>query len=186
MTLPNIDIPTLIVTDRLELRAPTPTDASQLKAIMDESLEDFKPWLDFAHHPYSLSSLEDLCYRARTLFINREAFIWHIWHRGSERMAGVLDLHSWDWDVPRAELGYWLRTSDTGKGIIAEAAGAVLRLAFTEWGVQRIEAHCDTRNIAAIKVAERLGFQQEGILRRYELDAFGNICDQIMLSRLAP
>ncbi|GES34078.1 acetyltransferase [Streptomyces angustmyceticus] len=65
----------------------------------------------------------------------------------------------------QAELGYWTAREHRGRGCAVEAAGAVLRWAFRELGVERLEWHAEAGNEGSRAVARRLGFRMEGTLR---------------------
>jgi RimJ/RimL family protein N-acetyltransferase len=61
-------------------------------------------------------------------------------------------------DADRVELGYWLREDMTGRGLVTEAARALLIVAETLPGVSCIEIRCDERNAPSAAVPQRLGF----------------------------
>jgi ribosomal-protein-alanine N-acetyltransferase len=63
-------------------------------------------------------------------------------------------------------LGYGLDQAHNGKGLMTEAIHLVLHFAFTEVGLQRVEAGVMPRNIGSIRVLEKSGFQNEGIARK--------------------
>jgi ribosomal-protein-serine acetyltransferase len=63
------------------------------------------------------------------------------------------------------ELGYWLRTDRTGRGYATEAGEAVVRWAFDTFGFGRMELRAGVENLPSQRVAERLGFRREGLLR---------------------
>jgi RimJ/RimL family protein N-acetyltransferase len=65
----------------------------------------------------------------------------------------------------RAELGFLLASQEWGRGYMSEALAGLLRHAFSGLALNRIDADTDPRNMAAIKLLERLGFQYEGLLR---------------------
>jgi RimJ/RimL family protein N-acetyltransferase len=56
------------------------------------------------------------------------------------------------------EIGCWLRADETGKGLITEAATAVLSIAAQIPRFSRAEIRCDARNAPSAAVAPRLGF----------------------------
>ncbi|MEO9034747.1 MAG: GNAT family N-acetyltransferase [Gemmatimonadaceae bacterium] len=58
----------------------------------------------------------------------------------------------------RAEIGYWLRSDFTGRGLVNEAARAVLGAAAAVPRFSHIEIRCDARNAPSVAVARRLGF----------------------------
>ncbi|WP_043264579.1 GNAT family N-acetyltransferase [Streptomyces sp. CT34] len=65
----------------------------------------------------------------------------------------------------QAELGYWTAREHRGKGYTAEAARAVLRWAFRDLGVERMEWLAEAGNEGSWAVARKVGFQREGTLR---------------------
>ncbi|MDZ4840823.1 MAG: GNAT family protein [Hyphomicrobium aestuarii] len=70
-----------------------------------------------------------------------------------------------------AELGYWMGTKFTGAGLMTEAVGAIVRYAFGQLKLHRIEAATLPHNAASIRVLENNGFQREGLARSYlEID----------------
>ena len=70
-----------------------------------------------------------------------------------------------DWE---ADIGYELDPDYWGKGYATEAARALVQHGFREMGLERISSWCIADNIASARVLERLGFRQEGVLRRNE------------------
>jgi len=73
------------------------------------------------------------------------------------------------WHVSRGyrsgEIGYWIRTGETGRGAATEAAGAMLRVGFERLGMHRIVVRIAAGNLASEQVARKLGFTREGLLR---------------------
>jgi RimJ/RimL family protein N-acetyltransferase len=68
---------------------------------------------------------------------------------------------------------------------VSEAAHALARHAFTELGAVRVEIRTDDRNTRSYAVAERLGFELEGILRRHVRDHHGVLRDTRVYGLLA-
>ena len=64
------------------------------------------------------------------------------------------------------ELGYWLDAAMEGKGVVTQACRTMVRHAFEEHELHKVEISCATDNTRSRAVAERLGFSQEGILRQ--------------------
>jgi len=64
-----------------------------------------------------------------------------------------------------AEMGYWIAEHAWGRGYATEAAGAVLRYAFTQRGLHRVFAHHLTRNPSSGRVLQKIGMRREGLLR---------------------
>jgi RimJ/RimL family protein N-acetyltransferase len=62
-------------------------------------------------------------------------------------------------------LGYWVRTSATGKGVASRSSRLVARFALEELGLNRIEIVAAVSNIASQRVAEKMGAVREAVLR---------------------
>ena len=78
-----------------------------------------------------------------------------------------------DWEVPKFEIGYWLRTRFAGQGYMTEAVGCITDFAFDRLGARRVEIRCDSLNRRSARVAERAGFCLEGELRNAEVGPGG-------------
>lgn len=73
----------------------------------------------------------------------------------------------WQIDKP-----YW------NKGIMTEAAKAVIDYLFDQVHYDRIASGCDTRNIGSSRVMQKIGMTLEGTFRRYCYQKDGRIGDK--------
>jgi RimJ/RimL family protein N-acetyltransferase len=64
----------------------------------------------------------------------------------------------------RGEIGWTLHPDFAGRGYAAEAARAVLGLAFDRIGLHRVYAELDARNHASAALARRIGMREEALL----------------------
>lgn len=64
------------------------------------------------------------------------------------------------------ELGFILRRNLWGRGLVSEAASAVIEHVFQTRDVEELQADADPRNVASIRVLERLGFVETGRAER--------------------
>lgn len=85
-----------------------------------------------------------------------------IWDRGV--LVGFVGLFGIDLAFKSAEIGYWIGQGAERRGLITRAARAMLRHAFDELKLHRVELRCAATNARSIAVAERLGFRLEGRL----------------------
>lgn len=106
--------------------------------------------------------------------------IFNVFEKGSDAYVGRIDLHSFDADAPRCEIGYMADPRTQGRGLLREAARACVDLAF-RLGFVRVQAITDPRNVRSIAFAKALGMQEEGVLRNYER-LNGELCDQVVLA----
>lgn len=66
-----------------------------------------------------------------------------------------------------AYLGYGLGVDFTGQGLMTEAVKVILRHAFTNLKLHRVEANVQPENTPSIAVLRRCGFTKEGFSRKY-------------------
>lgn len=66
-----------------------------------------------------------------------------------------------------ASLGYWAGKMYAGNGYTTAAVRAVLRYAFEDLDLHRVEAACQPDNLASRRVLEKCSFIQEGVARAY-------------------
>jgi len=104
--------------------------------------------------------------------------------RSDGELLGGVGLHQLEEGAYRAEVGYWLGREHWGRGYATEAVNAVLRAAFRELGLHRIEARIYPWNRASCRVARRCGFRFEGRLRD-EVQKDGRWQSTLLFSRLA-
>ena len=80
----------------------------------------------------------------------------------------------------RAELGYCLATKYSGRGIVTEAACAVLTFAFEDIGLHKICAKHDIENPASGRIMQKLGMRQEGYMKLDAQRLDGTYSDMIL------
>jgi len=83
-----------------------------------------------------------------------------------------------------ADLGYWVAESANGRGVASAAVARILRIAFDELGLHRVEAGTLVHNAASQRVLQRNGFRRYGLAPRY-LRINGEWRDHILFQRLA-
>jgi ribosomal-protein-alanine N-acetyltransferase len=81
-------------------------------------------------------------------------------------------------------LGYWIDRAVAGRGMASLAVALVCDHAFGEVGLHRVQADIRPENLPSQRLVERLGFRQEGLLRRY-LDIDGDWRDHLAYALLA-
>jgi RimJ/RimL family protein N-acetyltransferase len=62
------------------------------------------------------------------------------------------------------EIGWVFHPGHSGHGYATEAAHAVLHLAFEQLGLHRVIARVDARNVASLRLGDRLGMRREAHL----------------------
>ncbi len=151
--------PTELHTARLLLRPPRQEDLEDELAIANDPEFAFYGRRD----PVTRGSVaEGLARRLATPWSDRPEFV--LVFEG--RVAGNVQLEI-DHANLIAELGYGIAREQWRKGLMTEAARAVIDYGFTTFGLAKIFARADPRNIASVRVLEKLGMTREGLLRKH-------------------
>ena len=83
---------------------------------------------------------------------------------------GNLGLHAIDEGQGRATLGIFIgEKGQWGRGYGTDATRQVLRYAFGEMGLRRVDLGADGDNVRGIRCYEKCGFVREGLLRAYRM-----------------
>jgi len=185
MNLHALPLPTNLelLTPRLRLCATQENDGDEVNAAIQASWPELSTWMPWAK---ALPSLEESRSHARGAvwkWERRSEFDFSIRLRIGGRLIGKCSLHTLETLTGRAEIGYWLDSRLTGRGLMTEAIARLI-IWGEELGFGRLEIRCDARNIASQNVARRLGFEREGCLRRYVFDNGGRLSDLEIWARL--
>ena len=84
----------------------------------------------------------------------------------------------------RGRIGYWVAATARGRGICTRALRVLSRWAFEELELKRLDLITDPDNRASQRVAEKAGFQREGVLRAHLRHPDGRVRDSVMFSLL--
>ena len=78
-----------------------------------------------------------------------------------EKQIGAVSIYKTDDET--GELGWILNKKYWNRGIITEAATALISFAQNDLGIHRFIAHCDTENTGSRRIMEKLGMKQTAI-----------------------
>lgn len=81
----------------------------------------------------------------------------------TDELLGSIDVRV----APTGSIGYWIGPWARGRGVATSALILLSRWAIREGGVERLELFADVANAASQRVAEKAGFQREGVLRAH-------------------
>lgn len=174
---PQIRIPEQFESDRLVIRAPRVRDAAELRAAIEESIDDLRPWMPWAARVPTLEEARANLRQARRKYLEHKDFRLNLFLKSTETFVGGSGIHRVDWSVPKVEIGYWVRKSYAGQGYVTEAVNTITDFAVRYLGARRVEIRMDDRNEQSWRVAERCGFELEGILRNERRAADGSLGD---------
>ncbi|MBI3837689.1 MAG: GNAT family N-acetyltransferase [Planctomycetia bacterium] len=158
-------------------------DAAALHEAVRESMSELGRWLSWCHPGYSIEdSLQFLGSRGEAHGKEGE-YGFAIIDRSSGQFLGGCGINQVDQASLRANLGYWVRSSATKRGVAVGAARLVARWAFETLKLQRIEIVAATGNHASQRVAEKVGATRECVAR-HRLRVHGVPHDAVVFSLL--
>ncbi|MFX3623247.1 MAG: GNAT family N-acetyltransferase [Ectobacillus sp.] len=169
-----LDFPSEFHTERLFIRMPLPGDGKAVYEAINESIEELKPWMPFAHKEQTEQEVEANIRDAHIKFLRREDLRLLVFLKETGELVASSGLHRINWDVPKFEIGYWIRSRFSKKGYMTEAVAGIAEFAFTELGANRLEIRCDAKNARSRAIPERLGFKLEGILENDDVSVDGS------------
>ena len=164
MNLIKSDIPLSFHTPRFTIRRFDPDDEEMLFEAASESINEVHPFLPWCHPEYSIEDSRSWLETIEPNWKDENAYAFAITDHESGKFMGGCGLNSIDVD-PIANLGYWIRSSEVGKGVASEATFGLLNFGFKYLGLMRIEIMMSTHNEASKKVAINAGATFEGTLR---------------------
>jgi RimJ/RimL family protein N-acetyltransferase len=151
-----------LIDEELLLRPFHLDDSTGLYCAVKESLRELKPWMSWASDSYNELSAREYITIARARWEEGTFYAFAI-TRGEE-IFGACTLSSLHPIYHFCNLGYWVRTSFHGHGLAGRAAKLAARFAFENVGIIRVEIVIALKNQASIRVAEKIGAHDEGIL----------------------
>lgn len=115
---------------------------------------------------------------------NNTYFAYVLVDDNSGSMMGFIDLKNIDWTVPKSEIGFFIDGDYAGQGITSKALAVFCQYCFEHHGFKKIFLRTHESNMAAIKVAEKCGFEIEGVLRRDYKTTAGELVDVLYYGKL--
>ena len=153
------------MSERIVLRPPILADVPAIYAAVDESRAELSTWMPWCTPSYAEVNVAAFVENSAMDHQIGRAYEFGIFEPDGT-FLGNCGLNSVNAENRFANLGYWMRTSRTGRGF---ATSAVLELAawgFSNTDLNRLEIVVALGNRASQRVAERAGAVREGTLRQ--------------------
>jgi RimJ/RimL family protein N-acetyltransferase len=131
-----------------------------------ESFNEFSQWMPWCHPNYSMDDTSTFILSREEAWKNDAAYGFAVFDVETGIFQASVGLNFVNRIYRMANLGYWVRTSATGRGIASRGTRLVARFAFEQLNLQRIEIVAAVGNLASQRVAEKAGALREGVLRK--------------------
>jgi RimJ/RimL family protein N-acetyltransferase len=174
----NGQFPALLATPRLMLRPYVRADSPGFLDLVNSN----RRTLQREFEPITTRVLNDV---DAADYVNENAdkwtsgkeFCYGIWHEPSKSLIGQLRTKNIVWEVPAAELSYFVDKAMQRQAFATEAIRALVRVAFTELNFRRICIRIVATNKESLLLAQKLGFAYEGVHRNEFRCGFGELHD---------
>ncbi len=155
-----------------------PVIQSERLCLRPMSLADTDDIFLFTSNPQTVEFLSWHPHREKTItksFINavlekyskNEPAQWAIELKETGKVIGISGFVDFSEDHKRAEIAFVMSPAYQGKGYMTEANKLILQTGFDKLNLNRIQAKAEITNYSSQKVLEKIGMQQEGVLRDY-------------------
>ncbi|MCX4550740.1 GNAT family N-acetyltransferase [Streptomyces sp. NBC_01500] len=154
--------PFTLTSERLLLRPFTPTDAeSVFRSCQDRNIQRWT----IVPSPYARKDAESFVGTiVPTGWESGTNLAFAVQPREGGPLIGAISVfqrgpsHTW-------EIGFWTAKEHRGQGYTAEAVSVLAHHTLSALGVERLEWRAEVGNVGSRAVAEKAGFQVEGVLR---------------------
>ncbi len=156
-------------------------DVDHLYQAVRESIAELSVWMPWCHADYSIEE-------SRAWLELRAG----AWEKGTEYDFAITDakdgsflggcgLNYIDYKNRIANLGYWVRTSRTKRGVASAVVRLLVQFGFEKLKLNRIEVKAAVGNTASQRVVEKIGAKREGILRN-SMVVHDRVYDMVLFS----
>ena len=141
------------------------SDAESMLIAVRSSLPSLAYWMPWCKESYALEDAKAWIQFAQTSWANKTEFPLGIFETQSGAVVGGTGINQINKPFRIGNLGYWVSTPHTGRGVARYAARQAALLGFKELCLTRLEIVVLSHNLASQKVAESLGAQRECLAR---------------------
>lgn len=101
-----------------------------------------------------------------------------------QKLVGYIDVKNIDWNIPKAEVGYFIDQQYAGKGVITNALKLLVCHYFDDLKFVKLLLRIDPNNEYSRKLAEKCGFIVEGMIRMDYKTTKGEIVDLLYYGKI--
>ena len=116
--------------------------------------------------------------------ISNTYFPYVIVDENESKIIGFIDLKNIDWSIPKTQIGFYIDEGYEGKGIISKAVSKIIDYCFEDKGFEKLFMRIHPENLAALKVAEKCGFELEGTIRNDYKTPSGQLVDLLYYGKI--
>jgi len=151
---------------RVGIRRYRSEDVDALFAAARESVGELSVWMPWCSAKYTRADSDAFVASRDAEWEQGEHYSFVIFDTETGLFLGGVGLNFINRVHQFANVGYWVRSSQTSRGVATTAAQLAARFGLTELGFNRIEIVSAAGNVASQRVAKKVGARCEGVLRK--------------------
>jgi RimJ/RimL family protein N-acetyltransferase len=148
------------------IRPAVETHVDDLHAAVVASLAELDPWFPWCHEGYERAEMAEFVRRARRARERGQEYHFAIHDAADGTVIGSVGLRLDHHDPAIGEIGYWVATEHTGRGVATRSTRLLAAWALGEVGLERIEIVAAVTNERSRAVARAAGAREEGVARQ--------------------
>jgi len=171
--------------DHFNIRLMTSQDADNYFHLVEnnrERLADFFPGT--VAKTQTITDTENFLAYFEKLTTERTFYPYAIVDLQTNQFIGYLHASNVDWNISKAEIGFYIDRNHSQKGIITKAVHCLMNHYFDTLGFNKIFLRTHPENTAAIALAEKCGFELEGRIRHDFKTSAGKLIDLLYYGKL--
>jgi ribosomal-protein-serine acetyltransferase len=177
------------IDDEITLRLIEADHAEELFAVVDANRDSLLPWMRWVNEVTDPEVLRG--HISQWVKQTAETGCMSLGIEMDGELVGVVFHVRPDTVNKQVEVGYWLAESARGRGAASRAVRAMLDITFRDLGFNRVNIRVAPENTASLALAERLGFNREGVSRQawsvgdkfYDAVEFGVLAGEWLVGR---
>jgi RimJ/RimL family protein N-acetyltransferase len=150
-------LPEILTAESVQLRCWRPSFTEAMLLAVVESFYELEQWMPWAQQAPTADGLREVLRQGEIAFHADDNWEYAIFDARSEEIVGAAGLHRTE-ATDSFEIGYWVRTSRTGRGIATSAAQTLVSAARNLGIAKQVVIRMDQANTASASVARTLGF----------------------------
>ena len=156
-------------------------DAESMLEAVRASLPELCKWLPWANPDYAISDAKEWIQYTTKAWADNHEYPLGVFHSSTNAVVGGTGINHISKANKSGNIGYWVSTPYTGRGVARFAALQAAHLGFRKLGLTRLEIIALTDNVASQRVAEAVGARRECVARN-RLYLHGKPRDAIVFS----
>jgi len=112
----------------------------------------------------------------------KEQFLFGIFE--ADNFIGYVNIKNFDFEILKCEIGYFIDKGSQGRGLTTKVIQEAIQFCFKELKMEKIFLRIAKENTGSRRVAEKNGFELEGILRKEFRIPSGELIDTFYYGKL--